>query len=60
MYDLIKQLARTNGLYAIAYAILELGNGNAATNMGGLESVSKELKAVADAIEQHGFSNNGE
>jgi hypothetical protein len=62
--ELFENKAKTDGSYAIAYAILQLagaqdraasalyalGNGNASTHTGAIESLAHEIKGVATAI----------
>jgi len=68
IHDLIEDLAREDGSYAIAYALLQLaeqakraaraidrlGLADAATPMGAIEVLSIELKRIADAMESRG------
>jgi hypothetical protein len=62
--EVIAEKARSDGNYAVAYAILKLveeqsaiathikylGTGNAATTMGALECVALQLGAIAEAL----------
>jgi len=63
--ELFEKKARAGeGAYAIAYALLQLagaqdktavalyalGNGNAATHMGAIENLAREVKKVGEAI----------
>jgi hypothetical protein len=68
LHDVIEERARTDGSYAVAYALLKLadaqtrtarslermGMNDASGPMGAIEMVSYELKRIADHLDTSG------